>query len=324
MKYLNESNSTPSTNNGIGILLVNLGTPDGYDTPSVRRYLKEFLSDPRVVEAPKVAWWLFLNLILLNTRPKKSAKAYQTVWTNQGSPLLNISNKQSLALQQQLDTDFGQGTYNVELGMCYGSPSIPSAMLKLKQAGANKLLVLPLYPQYSATTTAAVFDAVSNQLKTWRVIPEFRMVNHYYSHNDYINALAKSIKDFWSTHPPAEKLIMSFHGIPQEYIDKGDPYANECKITADLLAKKLNLNPDQWMLTFQSRLGPKQWLEPYTDLSLADLAKNKGVKSVQMVCPGFSVDCLETLEEIAMENKDTFIENGGEHYEYIDCLNETP
>ncbi len=332
MKYLNETPPTTERKNKIGVLLTNLGTPDDCDIKSVRRYLKQFLSDPRVVEAHPVLWWLFLNVILLNTRPKKTAAAYQSVWSKEGSPLLKISVQQAEALHKQLQNkqsqdkqlqdNVGEDNYHVELGMSYGKPSIPSAMLKLKEAGCTKLIILPLYPQYSGSTTAATFDAVANELKTWRQIPELRMINNYYNHELYIEALAASIKKFWVNNTQAEKLIMSFHGIPQEYIDNGDPYYFECHKTAQLLAQKLKLNDEQWMLTFQSRLGPKQWLEPYTDLTLKDLAAIKNIKSVQIVCPGFSADCLETLEEIAIENKHTFISNGGEQYAYIPCLND--
>lgn len=322
MTYLNNTPPTIKSNNKIGVLLVNLGTPDDCDVKSVRRYLKQFLSDPRVVEAHPVLWWLFLNVILLNTRPKKTAAAYQSIWSEEGSPLLKISMQQSKALQINLNQKYGENLYCVELGMTYGKPSVSTAMLNLKNAGCTKLIVLPLYPQYSGSTTAATFDAVSHEMKKWRQIPELRMINHYYDHPAYIDALAVSIKQFWTNNKQADKLIMSFHGIPQEYIDNGDAYYFECQQTAKLLAKRLQLNDEQWMLTFQSRLGPKKWLTPYTDLTLKDLAANKNVSSVQIICPGFSADCLETLEEIAIENKHVFISNGGKEYDYIPCLNE--
>lgn len=306
----------------IGVLLVNLGTPKDCDTQSVKAYLKQFLSDPRVVEAPRLLWSLFLNIILLNTRPKRSAKAYQKVWTDNGSPLLHISKLQAQGLQQALNSE-QNSLFHVELAMTYGEPDIPSAIKKLQEINAAKVLVFPLYPQYSATTTAATFDAIVNELKCWRLLPELRFINHYHDHAEYITTLAASIKRYWQNHPPAEKLILSFHGLPQEYHEKGDPYFCECQKTGRLLAEALRLNKDQWKLTFQSRLGPKQWLTPYTDKTLEDLAKNQNVKSVQVVCPGFSADCLETLEEVAMENRDIFLENGGEQYEYIECLNDS-
>lgn len=322
MNYLSSIPPTQKPTERIGVLLVNLGTPDDCDIKSVKKYLKQFLSDPRVVEANPIIWWLFLNIVLLNTRPKKTAAAYQAIWTKEGSPLLKISERQSRALQHELDRQYGKSNYVVELGMTYGKPSIPSAMQNLKQAGCNKLIVLPLYPQYSGSTTAAVFDVVASELKTWRQIPELRTINSYYDHHAYIDALALSVENYWAKNVQAEKLIMSFHGIPEEYIDNGDSYYFECQQTAKLLAERLNLKEDQWMLTFQSRVGPKQWLKPYTDHSLKDLASKQNVKSVQLICPGFSVDCLETLEEIAMENKETFLSNGGEQYDYIPCLND--
>ena len=322
MKYINNVQPETKPKERSGVLLANLGTPDDCDVKSVKRYLKQFLSDPRVVEANPIAWWLFLNIILLNTRPKKTAAAYQAIWTDEGSPLLKISEKQTEALQNTLNKQYGEKHYIVELGMTYGNPSIPQALNNLKQAECTKLIVLPLYPQYSGSTTAATFDAVSKELNTWRQIPELRTINNYYDHHSYINSLAASITTYWAENTQAEKLIMSFHGIPQEYIDNGDAYYYECQQTAELLAKRLQLNENQWILTFQSRLGPKKWLSPYTDLTLKELAVKKNVKSVQIVCPGFSADCLETLEEIAIENKDTFLSNGGERYDYIPCLND--
>jgi ferrochelatase len=307
---------TPHT----GVLLVNLGTPDAPDRASVRRYLKEFLWDPRVVEMARPVWWLVLNGIILNTRPARSARAYQKVWSEDGSPLLRISYRQRDALAEQLRLR-GDGGIPVALGMRYGNPSIPSALDELRDAGARRVLVLPLYPQYSATTTASIFDAVTAELRTWRWLPELRFVNHYHDDPAYIEALAASVKRHRATAGDAERLVMSFHGIPEEYFHKGDPYFCECQKTGRLLAEALGLAKGQWQLTFQSRLGPKQWLQPYTDKTLEALAGD-GVKSVQVICPGFSADCLETLEEIAMENRDIFLGAGGERYEYIPCLND--
>lgn len=302
-----------------GVLLVNLGTPDAPDRRSVRRYLKEFLWDPRVVELARPIWWLVLNLIILNTRPGRSAAAYQKVWTEQGSPLMVISKAQRDALAQALaDRDMP-----VVLAMRYGNPSISAALEQLSEAGVRRLLVLPLYPQYSATTTASIFDAVTGQLRRWRWLPELRFINHYHDRPAYIEALADSVRTHRASHGAADKLLLSFHGIPEEYFHKGDPYFCECQKTGRLLAQALGLEPGQWQLSFQSRLGPKQWLQPYTDHTLEALAA-EGVKSVQVICPGFSADCLETLEEIAMENREVFIEAGGERYEYIACLNDDP
>ena len=303
-----------------GVLLVNLGTPEAPDRASVRRYLKEFLWDPRVVEVPRPIWWFVLNMVILNTRPGRSAKAYQKVWTEQGSPLLTISRAQETALRQGLQERHGDDMC-VSLAMRYGSPSIRQGLEQLRDAGARRLLVLPLYPQYSATTTASIFDEVTEVLRGWRWLPEIRFINHYHDEPAYIEALAASVRDWRQQHGEADLLLMSFHGIPQEYFDKGDPYHCECHKTGRLLAEALELDPSRWMLSFQSRLGPKQWLQPYTDKTLHKLA-TEGTRSVQVICPGFSTDCLETLEEIAMENRDEFLEAGGERYEYIPCLND--
>lgn len=304
-----------------GVLLVNLGTPDAPDRASVRRYLKEFLWDPRVVEVPRPAWWLVLNLVILNTRPARSAKAYQKIWTEDGSPLLHISVKQAEALNQRLNSGATE-EMPVVLAMRYGQPSIRSGLEELRAKGARRVLVLPLYPQYSASTTASIFDEVTNVLQEWRWLPELRFINHYHDDPAYIAALGDSVRAWQAQHGAADKLLMSFHGIPQEYFDKGDPYFCECQKTGRLLAENLHLDSAQWTLSFQSRLGPKQWLQPYTDHTLEQLARD-GTGSVQVICPGFSTDCLETLEEIAMENREVFLEAGGERYEYIPCLNDT-
>jgi ferrochelatase len=306
----------------LGILLVNLGTPDSPSPADVRRYLKEFLWDPRVVEMARPIWWLVLNGVILNTRPRRSAAAYAKVWTDEGSPLLVISKQQQAALQQQL-SDTLPGPVHVALAMRYGNPSIATGLAELREAGARRVLVLPLYPQYSATTTASIFDAVTAELKNWRWLPELRFVNHYHDDPAYIAALADSVREHWAQHGQAEKLVMSFHGIPKEYFEAGDPYFCECQKTGRLLAEALGLSEQQWLLTFQSRLGPKEWLSPYTDQTLEQLGKG-GTRTVDVICPGFAADCLETLEEIAMENRDTFLEAGGEGYRYIPCLNDRP
>ncbi len=272
-----------------------------------------------MVEVPRPIWWFVLNGIILNTRPKRSAAAYAKVWTEQGSPLMNISMAQVEALRAVLE----QENVIVELAMRYGQPSIANGLEKLREQGAQKVLVLPLYPQYSSTTTATTFDAVAAELKHWRWIPEMRFVNQYHQHPLYIEALANSVKAHWQQHDKAEKLLMSFHGIPEAYFLQGDPYHCQCLKTGRLLAEQLGLNESEWQISFQSRLGPKQWLQPYTDTTLTAMGES-GIKSVQVICPGFSVDCLETIEEIAMENRDTFKDSGGERYEYIDCLNVSP
>jgi len=305
----------------IGVLLVNLGTPDAPDRAAVRRYLKQFLWDPRLVELPRPLWWLILHLVILNTRPSRSAKAYQKVWTAQGSPLLVNAQAQTQAMRTQL-TQHYQGKVCVELAMRYGTPSIPQGLAALRDQGARQLLVLPLYPQYSATTTGSVFDAVTQELGTWRWLPEFRFIQHYHDEPAYIQALAESVRAYQAEHGTADKLVMSFHGIPQAYFEQGDPYHCECQKTGRLLAEALGLQEQEWVLSFQSRLGPKQWLQPYTEQTLKQLAAEE-VQSVQVICPGFSADCLETLEEIAQENRDTFLDAGGEQYHYIPCLNAT-
>lgn len=306
----------------IGILLVNLGTPDAPDRASVRRYLKEFLWDPRVVEVPRPVWWFVLNGVILNTRPARSAKAYQKVWTEEGSPLLAISQRQRAALAEEVAKRFGCDV-PVALGMRYGNPSISSALAELRDANARRILVLPLYPQYSATTTASIFDAVTAELRHWRWLPELRFVNHYHDEPAYIGALADSVRRHRVEFGDAERLLLSFHGIPEAYFHAGDPYFCECQKTGRLLAEHLELDSRHWQISFQSRLGRQQWLQPYTDKTLEGLA-HSGVKSVQVMCPGFSADCLETLEEIAMENRDVFLAAGGERYEYIPCLNDEP
>ena len=303
-----------------GILITNLGTPDEATPSAVRRYLAEFLNDPRIVEAPRWLWWFALHGVILRIRPKPVAKNYKKIWTNEGSPLLSISQKQQALLQEAITPQF-KGKVKVELAMRYGNPSIKNALRNLKEAGAQRILVLPLYPQYSATTTASTFDAIVDELKTWRWLPEFRMVQHYHEHESYIQALVDSITTFQQQNGGSEKLLFSFHGLPQRYLDQGDPYFCECHKTARLIAEKMGLEENQWMLAFQSRFGREEWLKPYADKSLKKWAE-QGVKSVQVCCPGFSADCLETLEEIKVENRDYFLNAGGEKFEYIPALND--
>ena len=301
-----------------GILLVNLGTPDSPSRGDVKRYLREFLMDPRVVEMPRLLWWPILNGVILNLRPARSAAAYGKIWSEEGSPLLVHTLAQAKALQQKLGE-----TVRVVPAMRYGNPSIAAGLEKLREAGCERILVFPLYPQYSATTTASVFDAVTTELQRWRWIPELRLVNQYFDDPGYITALADSVRDFQQEHGKPEKLLFSFHGIPQRYADKGDPYPLQCRLTGELLAQALELQPGEWQLTYQSRMGREPWLQPYTSTTLESLAR-EGVKKVQVLCPGFAADCLETLEEIAMENRDLFLQHCGQSYEYIPCLNELP
>ncbi|MFQ5519539.1 MAG: ferrochelatase, partial [Mariprofundus sp.] len=303
-----------------GILLTNLGTPAAPTKTALRTYLKEFLWDPRVVEQPRWLWWLILNLVILNVRPAKSAEAYRKVWTDDGSPLLAISKKQCAKLQQALHDELGEGTH-VELAMRYGNPSIKAGLEALREKNCRKIIVLPLYPQYSATTTASTFDAVSEVMKSWRRIPELHMIDAYHDHPAYIKALADSIRFYWQQHGEPERLLMSFHGIPERYFNNGDPYPCHCRKTARLLREALGLDEEKAQIAFQSRFGKEPWVQPYTDETLKNWGES-GVKSTDIICPGFAADCLETLEEIAIENRDYFLDSGGEQYRYIPALND--
>ncbi|MEJ2059937.1 MAG: ferrochelatase [Gammaproteobacteria bacterium] len=322
MKYLGEQDYQHGSAICTGVLLVNLGTPESPTPRAVRRYLREFLSDPRVVEYPRALWWLVLNGIILNLRPRRSAHAYRQVWTPEGSPLLAISRRQKSALQAALRHHL-TGPVEVALGMRYGEPSIAEALATLKQAGAQRLLVVPLYPQYSATTTGSVFDAVADELKRWRWVPELRFIQDYHDDPGYIAALAASVRAYWDEHGRGEYLLMSFHGVPKRYFQAGDPYHCLCLKTARLVAEALELGENDWQCTFQSRFGREEWLRPYTDETLRTLPQ-QGKRRVDVVCPGFAADCLETLEEIAMQNRDVFLASGGEAYRYIPALNDSP
>ncbi len=301
-----------------GVLVCNLGTPDEPTAKALKRYLAEFLWDPRVVEIPRPIWWLILHGIILRTRPKKSAELYKKIWTDQGSPLLVKSQYIVDGIQQQLGDN-----YLVTLGMRYGSPTIRQGLNTLRDAGVQKIHVLPLYPQNSATTTASTFDAISQSLKSWRNIPELLFVNSYAVNADYITALASSVINHWQQHGRGKKLIMSYHGIPQRNVDLGDPYFNQCQQTSSLLANALQLNSEQYQVVFQSRFGRAKWLQPYCVETLETLAK-QGCKNVDIICPGFPADCLETLEEIAIRNTNLFRQAGGEQLNYIPALNDNP
>ncbi len=303
----------------IGILLTNLGTPAAPSAKALRPYLKQFLSDPRVVEVPRLLWWLILNGIILNVRPAKSAKAYASVWTEQGSPLESHTKAQAEALQTELNEQFDE-RLKVHWAMRYGSPSIAEVVQQMMDGGVRKLLVLPLYPQYSGATTASTFDALAADFTQRRWIPQLHFVSQYCDHPAYIGALSHSIQAHWQQHGKADKLIFSYHGVPLRYLHQGDPYHCQCLKTTRLVAERLELEDDQYMSTFQSRFGREQWLQPYTDESLKALPA-QGIKKVQVICPGFSADCLETLEEIAVENRDYFLNSGGEQYQYIPALN---
>jgi protoporphyrin/coproporphyrin ferrochelatase len=301
-----------------GVLLVQLGTPQAPETSAVRRYLREFLSDPRVVEIPRLIWALILNGIILNVRPAKSAQKYASIWTPEGSPLAVHTEAQSEAVQRALSA---RG-HDVRLAwaMRYGSPSVTSVMRRLREDNVSRVLVVPLYPQYAGSTTATAFDEVFRELLRWRNQPELRTVRSFPAHSGYIEALARHIERGWAVDGPPDCLVMSFHGVPRRTLLLGDPYHCECHVTGRLLAQRLGLAPDRYRITFQSRFGKAEWLQPYTDASLHELAK-QGARRVDVVCPGFVADCLETLEEIAMEGRDTFMEAGGQDYRYISCLN---
>lgn len=320
MAYQTEPAHTHGTPAKTGILLVNLGTPDAPTTETVRSYLKEFLSDPRVVEIPKAIWWLILNGIILNTRPKKSAAKYATVWLPEGSPLRVHTEKQTSLLQGYI-SQRTKAPFVVDYAMRYGNPSIHSVMHKLKEQNCQRILVVPMYPQYAASSSATVFDSVFAELLKMRNTPALRTIKNFHDHPGYIKAMANNINEFWSRNGRPEKLLMSFHGLPQFSLDKGDPYHCECHKTARLLAQELGLKPEQFALSFQSRFGKAEWLKPYTTATLQELGKQK-TKRVDVVCPGFVADCLETLEEIAMEGKEDFQHAGGGEYHYIPCLNE--
>lgn len=303
-----------------GVLVVNLGSPQAPTAAATRRYLAQFLSDPRVVEIPRWAWWPILHGIILRIRPSKSAAKYATIWTEAGSPLVSLTQRLVQRVQDSLLQ--AQSSVVVEFGMRYGTPSIGGALDRLRQAGAQRILVLPLYPQYAAATTASAWDAVAQWVSQARFVPEMRFVNHYHDHPTYIAKLAESVRQHWRSHGRGELLVMTFHGLPQRSLLLGDPYHCECYKTARLLGQALELPPTAYRVTFQSRFGRAQWLRPYTEPTLRELAA-QGLRRVDVVCPGFSVDCLETLEEIAQEARDAFLESGGQEFHYIPCLNDS-
>lgn len=302
-----------------GVLLVNLGTPDAPTPAAVRRFLKQFLWDPRVVEFPRPLWWLVLNGIILRIRPSRSAAAYRKIWTAEGSPLLVYSSTLASRLSQSLEQR-RPGFYRTELGMTYGAPSVSDAIDSLQRAGARRLLVLPLYPQYSGTTTASVFDLVAGKLGRMRWIPETRFINQYHDAPAYVDALAASIREYWQEHGRGSHLLLSFHGVPRYTLERGDPYHCQCQKTGRLVAEALGLGDEDWTLSFQSRVGRAEWLRPYTDETVTELGR-RGIGRLDVACPGFATDCLETLEEIAMQNAEFFAEAGGEELHYIPALN---
>ena len=303
----------------LGILLVNLGTPDSPTPGAVRRYLRQFLWDPRVVEYPRALWWLILNGIILLLRPARSAHAYQQVWTERGSPLLFHSQDLLAAIQAALAGRMS-GSVVLQLAMTYGNPSIASGLDSLYAAGARRVIVLPLYPQYSGTTTAAVFDAVSGVLRRRRWLPELRFINQYHDTPDFIAAHAANIRQHWQQHGRGDHLLFSFHGVPKSMLLSGDPYHCQCLKSARLIAEALALDEGSWSVAFQSRVGREEWLQPYTEEVLQKFGGEKMTR-IDVVCPGFAVDCLETLEEIAIRYAQLFVTAGGGGLQYIPALN---
>jgi len=320
-KYIGRSkDAVHSASAKTAILLTNLGTPDEPTPSALRRYLKEFLSDPRVVEIPRLVWLIILHGIILRVRPKKSAKLYQSIWTKQGSPLKVISQALTEKVKHDI-TNQQSDEVIVELAMRYGQPSIEQALNQFQTQGVEKIIVLPLYPQYAAPTTGSTFDVVANTVKQWRWIPSLHFISTYHDHPLYIQALANSIKEHVAEHGKPDKLVLSYHGMPKLFFDRGDPYYCFCHKTTRLLMAQLGWDEQDFIMTFQSRFGKAEWLKPYTDESLKQLAE-QGDKHVAIISPAFSADCLETLEELAVENRDVFMQAGGEQYHYIAALNQ--
>ncbi|MBI1173821.1 MAG: ferrochelatase [Sideroxydans sp.] len=321
MTYNQEPAFTHGTPEKTAVLVINLGTPEAPTGQALRPYLKEFLSDPRVVEIPRPLWWLILNGIILNTRPKQSAAKYASIWMPEGSPLKVHTERQTTLLQGYLG-EKAKGIV-VDYAMRYGNPSIPDVLRKLKAQNCQRILLLPMYPQYAASTVATACDVVFAELQQMRNAPALRTVKHFHDDPRYIQAVAQNIRDYWTLHGRPDKLVMSFHGLPRYTLDKGDPYHCECRKSGRLIAEALGLDKEQYLVTFQSRFGRAEWLKPYTAATLAELGKQK-TQRVDVVCPGFVADCLETLEEINMEVRNEFLHAGGGEYHYIPCLNERP
>jgi ferrochelatase len=320
MPYLPEAPHTHGSVPKIGILLINLGTPDAPDAPSVRTYLKHFLSDPRVVEIPRPIWWLILHGAILPLRPRKSAEKYAKIWTAEGSPLRVHTERQARLLQAELAARMPEPPA-VQWAMRYGNPPVRQGLLSLRDQGCDRVLVLPLYPQYAASTTASAYDAVFATLTKLRNAPALRLTKHFHDHPGYIAALAQSVREHWAAHGEPDQLVMSFHGVPRHTLDRGDPYHCECQKSGRLLAEALGLDAARYRVTFQSRFGRAEWLKPYTFDTVQALGRQKA-RRIDVVCPGFVADCLETLEEIGLENKAAFLEAGGGEFRLIPCLNE--
>jgi ferrochelatase len=317
----------------IGLLITNVGTPDAPTPAAVRRYLREFLSDRRVVDLPRPLWWPLLYLFILPIRAPRSAHAYASIWTPEGSPLLGNTRRLAAAVEATLHARLKQPVH-VAVGMGYGNPSMRMGLATLRDRGCRRLVVLPLFPQYASPTTGSTFDAVTSVLRTWRHVPELRFAGSYHDHPGYIAALVRSVRELWDREGEPDRLLLSFHGLPQRYVADGDPYAAQCEETARLLVAALGLGEaappsmpsgrsGRWALAFQSRFGREEWLRPYTDETLRSWAAN-GIANVDVLSPGFAADCLETLEEIGIRNRGWFLEAGGRRLRYIPALNDRP
>ncbi|UTA49414.1 ferrochelatase [Simiduia sp. 21SJ11W-1] len=305
------------------VILINLGTPESPTPSGVRRFLREFLSDRRVVEVPRLIWWPILHGFILPFRPNRVAKAYQSIWTPEGSPLKVYTERLAEKLHESLIEAMADKAPKVFCAYTYGKPSIEQQISQLQGEGVQRILLLPLYPQYSATTTGSIYDQYAALIQRSRDVPDVRIQKFYYHRQDYTAALVQSVQAHWAKHSQAQKLLFSFHGIPKRNVELGDPYQRHCLATAKSVAEALNLPKDRWAVSFQSRLGKAEWLKPYTDVVLSEWPK-QGINSVDVICPAFAIDCLETLEEIDEENRELFLASGGSEYRYIPCLNDDP
>lgn len=314
MRYLPEPQPRQNAHAGPAILLINLGTPDSPTPRAVRRYLRQFLSDPRVIEIPRAIWLPVLHVFVLNTRPAQSARKYASIWYPDGSPLRVHTERQAQLLGERLGSQV-----RVEFAMRYGEPSIPETLARLKAEGCERVLLFPLYPQYAASTTASAIDHAAEFLRRTRNVPEIRVVKEFHDHPAYIGALAGLVREHWESGRP-DRLLMSFHGLPRYTVARGDPYSKQCQRTARLLAERLGLAEGAWQTTFQSRFGRTEWIEPYTASTLFDCGR-QGLRRVDVVCPGFVADCLETLEEIGIEGRKIFLDSGGREFRMLPCLN---
>jgi len=302
------------------LVLVNLGTPEDCTPGAVRKFLREFLSDRRVVEIPRPIWWMILNLFILPFRPKKVAEAYRLIWTERGSPLRYYTEDQVEKLQARFQQRYLQSPPSVRFAMTYGSPSIDTVLDELYKSGHRRIVVLPMYPQYSCSTIAPIYDQIARYTNSHRALPGLQIINGYFYEPAYIQALSTSIRAFWEANGRPEKLLFSYHGVPEFHGKKGDPYVGHCQCTTGATIDALGLSEDQYNMSFQSRFGKAEWVKPYTDATVEELARS-GVKRLDVVCPAFAVDCLETIEEIGEQNREIFLENGGEEFRLIPCLN---